>query len=66
MGAKICVLGLVMSFPPYLRSAMVRFPLVNLEICNYENVLFTKVGIKNTDFSLVSHKVTLKIGIKST
>ena len=23
------VLGLIMSFPPYLRSAMVRFPLIN-------------------------------------
>ena len=27
MGAKISVLGLLMSFPPYLRYAMVRFPL---------------------------------------
>ena len=27
MGAKRSVLGLLMSFPPYLRSAMVQFPL---------------------------------------
>ena len=26
MGAKLSVLGLIMSFPPYLRSAMIRFP----------------------------------------
>ena len=26
MGAKMGVLGLIMSCPPYLRSAMVRFP----------------------------------------
>ena len=26
MGAKISVLGLITSFPPHLRSAMVRFP----------------------------------------
>ena len=28
MGAKIRVLGLMIFFPPYLRSTMVRFPLV--------------------------------------
>ena len=28
MGEKISVLGLMMSFPPYPRSAMVRFPLM--------------------------------------
>ena len=28
MGAKISDLGLIMSFPPYLRSAMAQFPLV--------------------------------------
>ena len=26
MGAKLSVLGLIVSFPPHLRSAMVRFP----------------------------------------
>ena len=26
MGAKLSVLGQIVSFPPYLRSAMVRFP----------------------------------------
>ena len=26
MGAKMCVLGLIMAFPLYLRSAMVGFP----------------------------------------
>ena len=30
MVAKISVLGLIMYFPPYLRSAMVRFLLVEL------------------------------------
>ena len=29
MGAKISVLGLIMSISPYLRSAMVRFPLAH-------------------------------------
>ena len=29
MGAKISVLGLILYFPPYLRSAMVWFPLIN-------------------------------------
>ena len=33
MGAKLSVLRQIMSFSPYLRSAMVRFPL--------ENILFT-------------------------
>ena len=28
MGAKVSVLGLIMSFPYYLSSAMVRFPLI--------------------------------------
>ena len=28
MGAKKSVLGLILSFSPYLRSAMVRFPLL--------------------------------------
>ena len=28
MAAKMSVLGLIMSFPPYPRSAMVRFPFV--------------------------------------
>ena len=27
MGAKVSVLGLIMSYPPYLSSAMVGFPL---------------------------------------
>ena len=31
MAAKMSVLELVMSFYPYLRSAMVRFPLINDE-----------------------------------
>ena len=29
MGAKLSVLGLIMSSPPYLRCAMVRFPLIS-------------------------------------
>ena len=39
MGAKISVLGLIMYFSPYLRSAMVRFPLCHhrpiLGICSF-------------------------------
>ena len=31
MGEKMSVLGLIMSFPPYLRSAMVQFPLKKLK-----------------------------------
>ena len=31
MAAKKSVLGLIMSFPPYLRYAMARFPLMNHE-----------------------------------
>ena len=35
MGAKMSVLGLIISFLPYLRSAMVRFPLSrNPYICS--------------------------------
>ena len=33
MGAKISVLGMIMSFPLYLRSAMVWFPLMDEGDC---------------------------------
>ena len=33
MAAKICVQGLILSSYPYLRSAMVRFPLASMKSC---------------------------------
>ena len=46
MGAKLSVLGLIMSFPPYLRSAMVRFPLANkIQIGLEEVTSITKTSI---------------------
>ena len=32
MGAKMSVLGLITSFPPHLRSAIVQFPLASLDV----------------------------------
>ena len=42
MGAKMSVLGLLMSFPPYLRSAMVRFPLTTVFSGGSQNCWFFK------------------------
>ena len=51
MGAKISVLGLIMSFLPYLRSAMVRFPLsicrswiFNILVRDVEKMLINRHG----------------------
>ena len=41
MAAKMSVLGLILSSYPYLRSALVRFPLMNELIINYEAVFRT-------------------------
>ena len=37
MGAKFSVLGLIVSFSPYLRSVMVRFPLIEF-LPNIKNI----------------------------
>ena len=44
MGAKMSVPGLVKSISPYLRSAMVRFPLVP---CKPEQTLHAKLSNKH-------------------
>ena len=47
IGANICVLGLIMAFPAYLRSAMVRFPLYNWRSLklNVKTILMEEVDL---------------------
>ena len=42
MGTKLCVLGWIMSFSPYLRSAMGRFPFV---VSIPVSIKYSKLGI---------------------
>ena len=46
MGAKISALGLIVSFSPYLRSAMVRFPLMISGIVTLEVNIVATVYVK--------------------
>ena len=52
MGGKLSVLGLILSFPPYLRSSMVRFSLLIFKLLFY--VCFT-LNSKAT-FKTLSHE----------
>ena len=45
MGAKMSVIELIMSFLPYLRSAMARFPLENINLCVTSKYFVPKVEI---------------------
>ena len=61
MAAKMGVLGLIMSFYPYLRSAMVRFPLIEK---NLSSICFLKAistmrqcKIKDIMFSQLRKKI---------
>ena len=70
MGAKMSVLGLIMSFSPYLRFAMARFPFrkllcpigssakVCLEIISVDLVYvpISKFGVPKTNFSIYQNK----------
>ena len=53
MAAKMSVLGLILSSYPYLRSAMVRFPL-QLHLCN-------EVALSSSHSNALKKNIKLKI-----
>ena len=61
MGARISVLRLIMSFSPYIRSAMVRFPLQGDCPRTYTNVIVPEYN----ESAAIYYSLTIKFSLQS-
>ena len=63
MGAQISVLGLILSSYPYLRSAMVRFPLILLLPWQKGNLAYADLSNGEKTVSVLAHDFSCHKGL---